>query len=291
RDIEVKYEIQDDRSVDISYVKKKPGSYFLKVVFPILENSYPTIYQDVVEFSSGNLLRLQPIDPDKSIRFSMSYNYIRGVPNPKVDTAFQYVLPFKNHKKIVINEASNLNEVYFGAQKPIDWKAYIVYSNKADTVCSMRKGIVIELNNTFLADHSVGNWYSSQRNHIIIEHEDGTIAEYKGFKKNSFFVKIGQTVYPQTNLGVMEVSEGEKHRLDFNVRYLYDASFEKKKKVTMKDYINRERFLSPYFVTANGVHKLKDREIYVSESNPTVLLAEFSKKEKKKYKKSPELFH
>ena len=288
--IKVNYEIQDDKSVRISYTKKEPGSFFLKVIFPRLENSYPTIYQDVVAYSSGNLLTLQPIDPDKSISFSMSYNYIRGVPNPEVDTAFQYILPFKNHKKIVVHEASNVNEVYFGAEKPIDWKSYVVYSKKADTIYSMRKGIVIDLSNSFTADQSLGNWYSSQRNHIVIEHEDGTVAEYKGIKKNSFFVKLGQTVYPQTIIGVMERADENKYRIDFNVHYLYDASFGKKKKVTMKDYKSRDRFLSPYFVTANGVHKLKDREIYVSESSATVLLAEFSKKEKKKYKKNPELF-
>lgn len=288
--IKVNYEIQDDRSVQITYDKKMPGSYFLKVYFPTLENSYPTIYQDVVAYTSGNLLTLQPIDPNKSIRFSMSYNFIRGVPNPKVDTAFQYVLPFKSHKKIVVHEASNLHEVYFGAEKPIDWKSYIVYSKKADTICSMRKGIVIEVTNSFLADQSVGNWYSSQRNHLVIEHEDGTVAEYKGFKKNSFFVKPGQTVYPQTMLGVMERADNDTYRMDFNVHYLYDASFAKKKKVTMKNYKSRDRFLSPYFVSANGVHKLKDRAIYVTESNPEVLLAEFNKKEKKKFKKNPELF-
>ncbi len=288
--IEIKSERLDDNSIQISYTKKKPGSYYLKVTFPRLENSYPTIYQDVIKYSSGNLIRLQPIDPDKQISYSMRYNTIRGVPNPKIDSTFQYVLPFRNYKKMKVVEATNMNESYFGAEKPLDWKSYVVYSKNPDTICSMRKGIVIALTNNYTADQSAGKWFSSERNNILIEHEDGSMAEYKGFKKNSFFVKLGQNVYPQSKLGIIEAFDNDKHRLDFSIYYLYDSSLRKKEKVSIKNYKSRNKYLNPYFVTANGVHKLKSGEIYVSESNPTVLFAEFSKKEKKKHKKNPGLF-
>lgn len=48
-----------------------------------------------------------------------------------------------------------------------------------------------------------------------MEHEDGTIAIYNGFKKNLIFVKLGQTVYPQTELGVIEEFNPGVYRADF----------------------------------------------------------------------------
>ena len=288
--IDIKYEILDDNSVQFSYSKKLPGSYYLKVTFPKLENSYPTVFQDVVKYPSGNLIKLRPIDEDKSIRFSYSYNYIKGVPNPKVDSLFRYILPFKNYRRLEVIEATNLYEIYFGTETPIDWKSYIVMSKKADTVCSMRKGIVVGIKNTFGVDASVGKTYSSQRNSLTIEHEDGTYAAYTGIKRNSFFVKLGQTVYPQQKLGILEAYSEDNHRLDFNVYYLYDHAIQKKQKLTMKDYKSRDRFLTPYFSTPNGIHNIKSGEIYVSEANEAVLFKEFTKKEKKAYKKNPDLF-
>ena len=98
---------------------------------------------------------------------------------------------------------------------------------------------------------------------------------------NSFFVKLGQTVYPQQKLGIIEAYSEDIHRLDFSVYYLYDHSLQKKEKLTMKNYKSRDRFLTPYFNTPNGIHKIKHGEIYVSEADETVLLKEFTKKEKK----------
>jgi hypothetical protein len=56
---------------------------------------------------------------------------------------------------------------------------------------------------------------TSKTNSITVEHEDGTIDVYKGFHKNSIFVKLGQSVYPQTNLGVLEEFNLGVYRADF----------------------------------------------------------------------------
>jgi hypothetical protein len=48
-----------------------------------------------------------------------------------------------------------------------------------------------------------------------VVHEDGTIAVYKGLHKNSIFVQLGQSVYPQTNLGVLLEFNPGVYRADF----------------------------------------------------------------------------
>ena len=37
---------------------------------------------------------------------------------------------------------------------------------------------------------------------MIIEHEDGTLAYYNVLEKNSFMVKVGDIVYPDTPLAL-----------------------------------------------------------------------------------------
>ena len=87
----------------------------------------------------GNLLKLAPANKEQNIGFSYDYSFIRGVPDPKVDSLFNYVLPFKKGKTIKINESSNLGEKYLGQEKPINWKSYVIDRTDADTVCSVRK--------------------------------------------------------------------------------------------------------------------------------------------------------
>ncbi|WP_452231941.1 hypothetical protein [Lacinutrix sp. MEBiC02595] len=110
--IEIIFERQSDNSIDFFYSKNVLDTNSLRLEFKLLTNSY-----------------------DK--RDS----------NPKVNTSIKYSLPFINEKDITIMEASYLGETYFQNEKPIDWKSFVVYSKKADTICSMRKGKVIRIIN------------------------------------------------------------------------------------------------------------------------------------------------
>ncbi len=66
KNIEISYKRNDDKTVDISYTKKLPGSYYLFLEFPQLENCYQSNLKEVIKSSSGTLLTLRPINNTKT---------------------------------------------------------------------------------------------------------------------------------------------------------------------------------------------------------------------------------
>jgi len=290
KNITITYKRNPDKSVDLSYTKELPGSYYLKLKFTTLTNCYPSDFEGVIKGNSGRLIQLKPINREKNVNFSYSYSSLRGVPNPKVDSLFNYTIPFKKGKKVRIDEAYNVGERHFGSEKPSKWKSYIIYTNNADTIVCMRKGIIVKITDKYESDTLYQKSYTSKRNSLIVEHSDGTYASYTGFNKNSLFVKLGQTVYPQTQLGIIDKFNNKKYRLSFAVYYLIDNNFERNEKQTLKNRKSRNEFLTPYFITENGTSKIEPRKEYTVMFDETILFQELTRREKKKYKKNPNIF-
>lgn len=290
RNIEITYKRNSDKSVDIFYTKKLPGSYFVKLDFITLTNCFESSIERVIKSSSGRLVKLNPTNSEENINFNYKYYAIRGIPNPKVDSLFNYTLPIMVGNKVKIYEASNFGAQYFGSKKPTNWKSYILYRNYPDTIFSMRKGVVVKITNEYVADTIFEKHYTSKKNTIIIEHSDGTFASYSGFKKNSIFVKLGQTVYPQSKLGLLEIFNIGKYRLDFSISYLIDKNIENQENQNLKNRESKYAYLAPYFLTENGIEKLKHCKSYTATLNEKTLFKEFTKRERKKYKKESQLF-
>ncbi|MFH6971331.1 hypothetical protein [Flavobacterium petrolei] len=95
-----------------------------------------------------------------------------------------------------------------------------------------------------------------------MEHEDGTIEIYNGFKKNLIFVKLGQTVYPQTELGVIEEFNPGVYRADFFVFYWSDKEINTASKQFFQNYLSKYTYLAPYFVTESGVAQIVSNNDY-----------------------------
>lgn len=285
RVLDISYERNKDNSVAINYTKNAPGSYYVQVRFPILENCIQGEFSTVVKDLGGTLLTLLPMNQNQPIRFSTSTSYSRGEPNPKVDKDFVYMLPYKKGKTVKIIEATSLNEKYFGKKKIDSWKSFIVDTKSKDSIFAMRKGIVIEIVNKHEAISTNNARYTSSLNYIIIEHQDGTTSTFKGLNKDSFFVKEGQTVYPQSKLGVLNIFDESKYRLYFHVSYLVDN----KNTNNSKEKMHRE-FVDPIFLTKKGETKLNHGNEFTVGFSEALLKEEFSRREKKKFKKNPQLF-
>ncbi|MGO4770601.1 hypothetical protein ACEN2I_02975 [Flavobacterium sp. W22_SRS_FK3] len=287
KNITVTSKRNEDKTIDLYYEKKIPGSYYLGLEFSNVTNCDVTELKTTIYAYNGFLVKLRPLDKSKGINYSMRYYYIMGSLNPKIDSSFQYILPFKSGKKYKIVEANNVSEKFFEAEKPLNWKSYILKSKNADTICSMRKGIVVKIINSYQND-SLDIQYTSKRNLIIVEHADGTIATYKGLKKNGILVKLGQEVYPQTKLGIIEMYSKSDYRLDFSISYLFDKNFNSKQ--TLKNYKSRYAFIIPNFVTTDGTVKIESGKEYTSFFNENFFTQEFSRSDKKKYIKNPGSF-
>ena len=154
----------------------------------------------------------------------------------------------------------------------------------------MRKGIVVKITNEYKADTLLEKRFTSKRNSIVIEHSDGTYASYTGFKKDSIFVELGQIAYPQTKLGIIDVFNNGQYRLSFSIYYLINNNLDFKEKQTLKNVKSRNKFLTPYFSTEHGIIKLTPNKKYIVAFNEPILFKELTKREKKKYKKNPNIF-
>lgn len=273
-----------DNSVDLNYTKELPGSCTIDLEFVELENSDAQLHQKIiVSERNGMLLKLKPLNMQKPISLSYKYTSIIGNLYPKVDTMVTYCLPFKLNNKIKIIEAVNLDEKYFNNEEVKTWKVYVVNLKTPDTVCSMRKGIVVDIQRNENSNIINEKAYTSRTNQILIEHRDGTYSKYIGFDKDKIFVKLGETVYPQSQLGVLGLYNVDAYRLTFSVYFLDDYDFEQLNKQNILNKKLPFQYLTPNFITQNGIEKLKDQIEYSVVSNKEIIIQEFTRREKKKF--------
>ena len=280
RVIEITTVKNENNTVDFFYKKNKPGSYTLKLEFNMLSNTNNSAeFEEVLENSSGKLFTLRPTNPAAGIGFGFKYISTMGNSRVRVDSLFHYILPFKKGEKVMVYESSNLNEKYFGSEKIESWRSYSTTSKTMDSIFAMRKGIVVAIKNEFENDTITKMIYTSKTNTIQIEHEDGTYALYKGFKKNSFKVKLGEVVYPNTLLGTLDKFNNQNYILHFTIYYLNkDLSFNTTKQ-TLKTAKSPFGYLKPYFYTQEGLIQIVPRNTYTVDFSEDHLTKEMSKKE------------
>lgn len=280
--LKVSHRINSDKSVDFDYEKTDPGTYTVLMKFNELSNS--SVNRDLqitAKYYSGRLTSLRPDNKDLGIGFSYSTSFIRGKLKPKYDPNFLYLLPYKKNAKVKALESYYVNSVYFGNTEPEDWKAYRLFSAQQDTVTAIRKGIVVDIKDLYDTDESGGISYTSKTNDLIIEHTDGTLAVYRGFKKGSIALKVGQTVLPGTTLGINTRSNGNKlFGINIMVYYLKSADFESAKNKNLSNAKSLYGFITPHFNTAENADAiLVLNQEYTSSGNVEVFKKELSKKE------------
>lgn len=105
----------------------------------------------------------------------------------KDDTSYVYWLPYKNGSRFLFIQGANSNMSHKG-ELSFDFKM-----KKGSQVCASRNGIVIatksDSNKGGLKDE-----FLNDGNHIIIKHEDGSIAQYWHLEQHGVLVKAGELV-------------------------------------------------------------------------------------------------
>ena len=278
----------DNRNVEISYEKSKPGSYTVAIKFNDLTNTYQSnesVY--TIDNSRGILLTLKPQNKDQGIGYGYKYSYIRGKINPKFKENFCYILPYKPGIKARIVEAGYVNERYFGAEKSSDWKSYSIITNQQDTVTAIRKGVVVEIVDKFDEKSAGSVAYTSEKNYIIVEHEDGTLLRYLGFKRGSITVHPEETVLPGSMLGINTTTQNDHYSISLLLYYLNSANFESLKGQTLSSPKSLYKILTPKF-TFDGTtcDVVENKKEYTVFNNEEIITKEMSKKELKKYQSS-----
>jgi murein DD-endopeptidase MepM/ murein hydrolase activator NlpD len=126
----------------------------------------------------------------QNAKINFRYNFYLGEPNyTEVDKENAYYLPYEEGTELKVTQGYN------GRYSHNGWTRYSVDfgMNIGTSICAARDGIVVAVKQ----DSNLGGRSSRYRfyaNYIIIQHEDGTFAEYMHLKKNGSVVKNGDAV-------------------------------------------------------------------------------------------------
>lgn len=283
RAVTIEAKRNDNKSIDFNYNKTDPGTHTVVIKFASLSNTMDPGGSFTAIDYSGRLFSLTPSNKEQGIGYgSYSTFYIRGKLKPKYNPNFIYLLPYKSEAKVQVAESGFLGATYFGKTAPEDWKAYRFYTSEQDTVTAIRKGLVVEVKDLYETEGEDGLTYTSKVNELTIEHPDGTIALYKGFKKGSFAVKVGQTVFPGTSLGLnSKYDRNGKYNVSIMVTYLKSVDVDKSANATAKSN-SYYGFITPHFMTADSADEvLVAQKVYMAASTAEVVQKEMTKKELK----------
>ena len=176
------------------------------------------------------------------------------------------------------------NEKFFGAQKQSGWKSYSMSTKQSETVTAIRKGEVVDIVDTFEDANSENVAFTTSKNHLIVEHEDGTLLRYSGFKRGSIAVQLGDGVVPGSVLGINSPNQNANYSISLLLFYLSSANFESLQGQTLSNPKSLYTILTPMF-TLDGIActVLENRKEYSAYNSEEIITREMSKKELKKY--------
>lgn len=287
--IRIHPKVNPDKSVIFSYEKDVPGSYYVGIKFESLENAAMADYGRTVMASRGTLLTLKPRVLNQDIFYRYQSWYIMGNSRAKPEMEFPYLLPIAYRQQTT---AKSLARFYTNIDKNElnkNMNTVMFQMMPGDTVFSARKGLVTRVTDKFPYDSTRINILGKNMNEVLIEHEDGTIASYKGLALNQIIVKPGQMILPHEPLGLIGCfSPSHNGQLRFSVIYLNNTDWpgeSKGKEENEEKKGSRYEVIEPFFYTEAGTLKLQNDQSYVSKENPKLIVLELTKKEKKRLAK------
>lgn len=105
----------------------------------------------------------------------------------KPDTSYVYYLPFSKGSKFLLIQAYN-SKMSHTRELSLDFKM-----KAGSKICAAREGVVIATREDSDAG-GLNSSYLSEGNHIIIRHNDGSVAMYWHLQKDGVIVNNGDTV-------------------------------------------------------------------------------------------------
>jgi hypothetical protein len=283
RDVEITYQKNTDNSVDFNFRKHVPGCFWVVIEFDQLQNTNQSTYRGYVQGTSGKVLTLKPKDLNQGIGFSYSFRYHRGKALHRLKDDFVYLLPFENNIKTKVQKLGYLAK-RLGKGAPDSWTAFQFRTDKEEVVLAARKGLVVKVVDEFISDTTKNCYFKDGVNEVLIEHKDGTLARYSGFKGGSIKVKEGQRIFPQDELGLSGRYDSDtSHKLHFCLYYLNTPHIDNLD--TQEKKMNRFTYINPRFHWKGGESIILPRNDYVAEATEELIMQEFSRREKKKYLK------
>ena len=139
--------------------------------------------------------RLKRLDRGAAVQYKYSFQWLYGNLNARHDDAFAYALPYASGKAFPVIQGYDGVFSHQG-KYAIDWDM-----PERTPVHATRGGVVVDVVDQYteggLADH-----LKTRANHILIQHDDGTLGNYVHLAPNGAFVAVGQRVTQGQAIGV-----------------------------------------------------------------------------------------
>lgn len=204
------------------------------------------------------------------------YNYnlyhYEGHANPIIKD-FSYSLPFGKGLSVNVESAEySPYSMYYDKQDQFFGLNFSI--PEREIIHAARGGKV-----TLIED---GYDKGDKHNRITIEHRDGTIANYIGFKKNTIRVSIGEEILMGAPLAEAQGPSDDGIQLLFTVSYLKVEPKNDKSPAEWGSLV----YYKPEFQTEEGKGLLENGNEYTCVRNPKLITQDMTKKERKRYLKS-----
>lgn len=128
----------------------------------------------------------------KKAKFSYSLDYTFFIGSTYISSSqknMKYILPFEQGKEYMLSQGNNGKFTHSGSSR----FAFDFDMKEGSGVCAARDGIVAEIRD----GSTVGGDNKrliEEGNHIVIYHEDGTVAMYSHLQNKGIMVKLGEKV-------------------------------------------------------------------------------------------------
>jgi hypothetical protein len=289
RIIEIKYEADAKGATVFSCINYAYCNYILDLGFTNLKNlrcDRPLPFHGEVKPGYTKLFTISAIDPQLPTQFNYSTKNQKGCMHPIVNTDFTYLLPISPGMQAQSYEMSPdklpdttkskiVNTSTDKSRDSVSWYVLRLKMKSGDTIYAARKGVVTEIQDQNGANDA-GQISVSTENYVEIVQADCSFARYGILKKNSAFVKPGQSVKAGQPIGLVGGdSFGRGSDLRFSVYYYqeeYNAS----------QTGGRHYIIPQIWTKKNGKSRLKHGVVYTSEFPASVLNQEIPKKVKSK---------
>ncbi len=230
------------------------------------------------------ILRLTPIKSASSFALTYKYSYWPGTALRKMpDSNFVYLFPGSEGKQVHISRVGSVSE-RIGQNNTDNIRALGFGYKLGDTLCATRGGVVFDCSDAIKEGEKGMEVFKSERNHITMQHKDGTLASYSILSPIQLLVSAGDNVIPGQPIAILN-KESERYTVLFSVYYLDE------KKVLI-DNSNSNSKKSPtaftylptiFYGEAGAKPNIPEINKYYTISHPKeIVTLEMSKKDKKK---------
>ncbi len=192
--------VRSDNTFHLSAINKNP--YTITLTIKISGENYKLntrqpVTKVIEANSTKHLVSVFADNKEKSFEFGTTYNWTMGNTRARHNDSYIYNLPYKTGQSFRVGQAYNGS---FSHRGNIRYSVDFMMPLKTQ-IHAARGGRVVQLKED--SDRGgAAEEFKNEANFVVIEHNDGTFAEYAHLSKNGVLVNLGQKIYEGQIIGL-----------------------------------------------------------------------------------------